>query len=95
MNSEPVIENLAFDKRDDTGNDMGDKIVYGFDYSPCQFNLNNTLYIKIAGVEGKANFSLSIHFDYLDNYKVVCANGGTLPPISQYRGVVQKKESMY
>lgn len=41
----------------------------------------------MVGVEGKSNFSLSVTYNYLNNYKVLCA-GGEEPKISLYPSAV-------
>lgn len=90
VNGEPVIETLSFDKKDDIGNSLDKEIIYGFDYSPCQFNLTDTIYVKLVGVEGKFNYTLTMYYDVQDNYKIICMKG-TSPPNLIYPAVVNNK----
>lgn len=62
-------------------------MIYGFDYSPCQFKLSDTIFLNLVGIEGKFNFTLSLYHDVQDNYKIVCVNGIS-PPVSVYPAVV-------
>ena len=94
VNAEPIIENLSFDKKDDLGNNSDSEIIYGFDYSPCQFKLTDTIFVNLVGIEGKFNFTLSLHYDIQDNYKIVCVKG-TAPPNSLYPAVVNDNHGKY
>lgn len=82
-----MIENLSFDKKDDQGKYSEKEMNYGFDYSPCQYKLDDTIFIKLVGIEGKFNFTLSIFYDHQDVYKIVCVKG-TSPPSTVYPAVV-------
>jgi hypothetical protein len=66
------------------------EIIYGFDYSPCQYKLSDTVYLNLVGIEGKFNYTLSLYYDLQDNYKIVCVNG-TAPPNLLYPAVVNSK----
>ncbi len=92
INAEPVIENLSFEKKDDLGNYADKDMIYGFDYSPCQFKLSDTIFVNLVGIEGKFNFTLSLYYDIQDNYKIICVNGIS-PPVSLYPGVVNNDYS--
>lgn len=74
INDKPRPEDVYFDKKDDNGKFTGNSVLYGFEYSPCQLSLNDTLNIGLVGIEGKSNFTLSVSFNYLDNYKVLCTD---------------------
>ena len=67
-------------------------MIYGFDYSPCQFKLNDTIFVNIVGIEGKFNFTLSVYYDLQDNYKIVCVKGNS-PPASVLPAVVNQNYS--
>ena len=75
INDMPRPEDILYDKKDDNGKFLGNSALYGFEYSPCQLNLNDTLHIKLVGIEGKSNYTLSVNFNYMNNYKVLCAEG--------------------
>ena len=90
MNGEPVIENFSYDKKDDQGNYIDKEMVYGFDYSPCQFKLNDTIFVNLVGIEGKFNFTLSLYYDLQDNYRIQCVKGIS-PPASLYPAAVNHK----
>ena len=66
---------------------MGRNIIYGFEYSPCKFNMADTLYLKIVGVEGTSNFTLNTNYNYLPEYRVLCPSGVS-PPQSLHYGAV-------
>jgi hypothetical protein len=74
INDKPRPEDVYFDKKDDNGKFTGNSVLYGFEYSPCQLSLNDTLNIGLVGIEGKSNFTLTVSFNYLDNYKVLCTD---------------------
>ena len=74
-----MIENLSFDKKDDQGNYSEKEMVDGFDYSPCQYKLDDTIFVNLVGIEGKFNFTLSLYYDYQDTYKIVCVKGNSPP----------------
>jgi hypothetical protein len=94
LNDPPRPEDLYFDKKDDLGTFSAESIIYGFEYSPCKLKVNDTLYLKLSGVEGKANFTLSVNFNYLKNYKVLCPRG-EIPPPAQHFSAVDTLKGIY
>lgn len=56
-------------------------VLYGFEYSPCQLNKNDTLYVKVVGIEGKSNFTLTINYNFMNKYKILCTQGETVPAL--------------
>lgn len=94
LNQEPRIESFNFDKKDDTGQSDGKHIIYGFEYSPCKFSLNDILFLKIVGVEGTSNYTLNVNFNYLPEYKVICSSGVN-PPASLHYGAISTPKGMF
>jgi hypothetical protein len=70
---------VFFDKKDDVGKVEDNSVLYGFEYSPCQLNRNDTLFVKVVGIEGKSNFTLTINYNFMNKYKILCAGGETVP----------------
>jgi hypothetical protein len=62
-------------------------MLYGFDYSPCQYKLEDKIFVNLVGIEGKFNFTLSLFYDYQDNYKIICVKG-TSPPNYLYPAII-------
>ena len=62
-------------------------MVYGFEYSPCDFDLTKNLNIEIVGIEGKSNYTLSVYFSYSPAYRILCGKG-EIPSKSTYPGIV-------
>jgi len=84
-----------FDKKDDLGKISGKYKVYGFEYSPCNFNIKDTLYIKVVGVEGRSNFTLKTNINYIPEYKILCPKGITPEPSMHYSAVPTPKGKSY
>jgi hypothetical protein len=94
LNEAPHPEILSYDKKDDTGKVSNGYTLYGFEYSPCQVDLNDTtLYIKLIGVESKSNFTLTVNLDFVDEYKVICPSNTAevKPTLTLHSSVVANK----
>jgi hypothetical protein len=78
LNSSPKPEEKLYDKKDINGRFDSGKFLYGFEYSPCQLKKDDVIYIKIIGIEGKAKFNLTVNYNSLKNYKVMCTTGEEL-----------------
>lgn len=70
---------MYFDKKDDVGKLDGNSVLYGFEFSPCDLNKNDTLYLKVVGIEGKSNFILTIKYNFMNRYKILCPGGLSVP----------------
>ncbi len=67
LNSQPKPEDNFYDKKDKMGiyDKNTETYLYGFEYSPCQLSLNDTIYIKLVGIEGKSNYTLTVNYNYM------------------------------
>jgi hypothetical protein len=79
LNKPPKPEEMIYDKKDINGRFDNGKFLYGYEYSPCQLKRDDVIYIKIIGIEGKAKFNLTVNYNLLKNYKVVCTTTGGEP----------------
>jgi hypothetical protein len=57
----------------------GNSVLYGFEFSPCLLKKNDTLHLKVVGIEGKSNFTLAIKYNFMNRYKILCAGSMTIP----------------
>lgn len=50
--------------------------LYQIDYSPCDYRKNDTLYVKIVGIEGEVSYTLIVSQYEIDNLKIIhCGKG--------------------
>jgi hypothetical protein len=75
LNEAPKPEDKLFDKKDINGRFENGIFKYGFEYSPCQLNKDDVVYIQLVGIEGKAQFKLNVNYNFMKNYRVVCTIG--------------------
>lgn len=87
LNNIPEPDNMIFDTKDDVGQEENGKIIFALDFTPCEYQQNDILYLKIVGVEGKSNFSLVAKYHLLENYKVYCSKTGIAPPVATYPSI--------
>jgi hypothetical protein len=79
LNNLPEPDNMIFDTKDENGKPGNTDITFGFDFTPCDFKYTDILYLKIVGVEGKTNFTLSAKYHTIDNFELYCPEKGVAP----------------
>lgn len=77
LNKKPNPEKLEFQKKDDIGKILdtssGKIITYRIDYTPCEFNEYDILYLTVVGFEGKSNYTLTVSLIYNQFINVLCS----------------------
>ena len=78
LNKPPNPQSLQFDKKTDSGNiiksDNKTNIHYNIEYSPCEYNINDDLFVSVVGFEGKSTFSIKVYFVYSNKISIKCNN---------------------
>lgn len=92
LNGSPEPDNLDYDVKDDQGQINPESIIYGFEYTPCEFKNDDFVYLKIVGLEGKANITVTASYNILSNYKVFCPEPINQPNLSLYPSVTPTNE---
>jgi len=76
LNSKPNPQLLDFQKKDDIGIPSQSKesknIYYQIDYSPCDFNSDDILFLTLLGFEKKSNYNLKTILIHDSLIKVLC-----------------------
>ena len=93
LNESPEIENIKYDKKDDKGQLLGeDKVIYVFEYSACEYKLTDTLFLKIHGIEGQANYEILVSFINSQNYISICSSGDFEAPITKEHSLTPNQD---
>lgn len=74
INSEPNPNDMIYDVKDDKGSiDSKQNIIkFGFEFTPCQFKIEDIIYLKIIGIYKESPIVIKASYSILSNYNVIC-----------------------
>lgn len=79
---------MIFDNKDDQGIHIENNLKYSLEYTPCEYNNNDIVFIKLVGIEGKSNVTISAKYVSDELFDSFCITSDPKPPIASFPSVV-------